>query len=103
MNSENALVDAVRDASALNITSFNFGLLYPAAGDKKSLDITILRSQSDNFKISVSLCRAITAGGSRIEIMPQYDEEIVCEDKIESVAATGKGKNPTHLTLPLSR
>ena len=93
VNSENAMMDAVRDTTALNLTNFNFGLVYPAAGDKKSLEITILRSQSDNFKISVSLCRAITSGGSRIEIMPQYDEEIVCEDKIESLATTGKGKN----------
>jgi len=96
VNSENAMLDAVRDTSAQYLTNFNFGLLYPAPGDKKSLDITILRSQSDNFKISVSLCRAVTAGGSRIEIMPQYDEEIVCEDKIESIANSGsKGKN-TH-------
>lgn len=93
VNSENALVDAVRDTAALSLNNFNFGLLSPAVGDKKSLEITILRSQSDNFKISVSLCRAVTAGGGRIEIMPQYDEEIVCEDKIDSLIITGKGKN----------
>lgn len=93
VNSENALLDFIRDTTALSITNFNFGLLIPAAGDKKSLEITILRSQSDNFKISVSLCRAITSGGNRIEIMPQYDEEIVCEDRIEALASAGKGKN----------
>lgn len=93
VNSENALMDAVRDTAALSLNNFNFGLLPLSAGDKKSLDITILRSQSENFKISVSLCRAITAGGSRIEIMPRYDEEIVCEDKIDSLIIAGKGKN----------
>lgn len=93
VNSENALMDAVRDTAAISLNNFNFGLLSPAAGDKKSLEITILRSQSDNFKISVSLCRAVTAGGSRIEIMPVYNEEIVCEDKIDSLIIAGKGKN----------
>ncbi len=91
VNSENALLDAVRDAAAGQLTNFNFGLLTPAAGDRKSLEITVLRSQSDDFKISVSLCRAITAGGSRIEIMPEYHEEIICEDKAEALIS-GRSK-----------
>lgn len=94
VNSENALIDAVRDAAAISLNNFNFGLLSPALGDKKSLEVNILRSQSDNFKISISLCRAVTAGGGRIEILPQYDQEIVCEDRIDSLAIA-KGKSVT--------
>ena len=93
VNSENALTDAVRDAAAVSLTNYNFGLLYPAEGDKRSLEINILRSQSDNFKISVPLCRAITAGGCRIEITPNVDEEVVCQDRIDTLAVSKKDKN----------
>ncbi len=93
VNSENALSDSIRDAAAVSLTNYNFGLLYPAEGDKRSLEINILRSQSDNFKISVPLCRAITAGGCRVEISPNLDEEIVCQDRIDALAISKKDKN----------
>ena len=92
-NSENAQIDAIRDIAAVNLTNYNFGLLYPAEGEKRSLEINILRSQSDNFKISVPLCRAITAGGCRIEITPMVDEEIICQDRIDTLAVSRKDKN----------
>ena len=39
VNSENALVDAVRDTAALSLNNFNFGLLSPAVGDKNLLKL----------------------------------------------------------------
>lgn len=97
VNSENAFYDMVRDAVAMRLTNFNYGLLNPAPGDKKALELTVLRSQTDNFKISVSLCRAITAGGNRIEILPQVDEEVVCEDRIDFSVGNNKGKSSSNI------
>lgn len=91
IDSENALLDAIRDTNAALLTNFNFGLLPPVPGEKKSLEISILKPQSDNFILSLSLCRAITAGGSRIEIMPQFGQEIICEEKPgTTVSNTGR-------------
>ena len=84
VDSENAVIDAIRDTSAMHITNFNFGLLPPAPGDKFSLDIKVLRSQTANFKISLSACRAVTAGGTRIEISSATDNQVLCEDKLAS-------------------
>ncbi|RYZ22349.1 MAG: hypothetical protein EOO16_09465 [Chitinophagaceae bacterium] len=93
VDSENALLDAVRDANSLARTPFSFGLLPPGPGDKRALEVKVLRAQSSDFKISVSLCRAVTAGGVRIEILPQHNLEVHCEDRIDSVVlSTGSGR-----------
>jgi len=79
VDSENALVDQIRDAHAASINAFSYGLLQPLAGEKSSLDCTTMSNQTRQFKVTVSYCRAITAGGSRIEIIPGIHPELVSD------------------------
>ena len=81
-NSENALLDLLRDLSAIVVNANSYGLLCPEPGEKNALECNVLSSQSKKFKISVSLCRAITIGGCRIEIIPGIDPELVSENEI---------------------
>lgn len=85
VNSENALIDMIRDSISVNTDPLSFGLLEPAPGDKRSLSLIIQRSATDTFKINLSACRAITAGGSRIEVLPQFDSEVVGNEKIDKL------------------
>jgi hypothetical protein len=101
IDSENAFVDAVRDVRATVATTYSFGLLPPGSGDKKSLDLKILKAQSDHFKISLSICRAITVGGARIEIMVQQDQELLCEDRLDYSVNAGIGNNKPEAFLAI--
>src|SRR5690349_16383587 len=89
-DSENALLDQLRDSTALRLTNFNFGLLHPSPTEKRSIDVKIIRAQHANFKIVLSHCRAVTAGGCRIEILPG-DDEVVCEDSVNINISVGVG------------
>jgi predicted component of type VI protein secretion system len=82
IDSENAILDYMRDASAMNLKSYNYGLLEPIQGEKSSLDCNVLYSQPNQFKISVSYCRAITPGGCRIEILPGIHPELTSDNDI---------------------
>ena len=81
-NSENALLDLLRDLSAICVNADSYGLLSPQPGDINSLDCNVLSSQSKKFKIRVSLCRAITIGGCRIEIIPGLNAELISDNEI---------------------
>lgn len=74
LNSENlAKTDAIRDAAALHLTSFNYGLL---GGDGLKRFADAFRDNINNEKVQVSFCRAITQNGSRIEILNNDWEEL---------------------------
>jgi len=97
-NSENALLDHVRDLSAICVNANSYGLLSPEPGEKSALDCSVQSSQSKKFKISVSLCRAITVGGCRIEIIPGSDPELVSDNEIFITATSNideRKKNST--------
>ncbi len=79
VDSENALIDAVRDAQATALNGFNYGLLQPLPGEKSALDCNTASNQSSTFKVVVSYCRAITSGGCRIEIIPGLHPELTAE------------------------
>lgn len=98
VDSENALLDAVRDAHAIHLTPYSFGLLSPFTGEKKSLEINSQKSPSDTYRVTMSLCRAITAGGSRIEITPENHPELVSNDVADS-EQPGRGKGKGTQTL----
>lgn len=79
IDSENALLDLLRDAQASAVSAFNYGLLQPLPGEKSALDCNTSSAQSRAFKITVSYCRAVTAGGCRIEIIPGLHPELSAE------------------------
>ncbi len=79
VDSENALIDALRDAQASGLNSLNYGLLQPLPGEKSALDCNAASNQSSSLKVTVSYCRAITSGGCRIEIIPGVHPELNAE------------------------
>ena len=74
LNSQNlANTDAVRDASALHLTNYNYGIL---GGDGLKTFADAFRDNINNEKVQISFCRAITQNGSRIEILNDSFEEL---------------------------
>src|ERR1039458_10121040 len=99
INSENSFVDALRDTNASIFSPYSYGLLMPQPGEKSSLDCNVLFSQSKNFKISVVLCRGITIGGCRIEILPGVHPELVSDNEIfADIAGNNDKKKPSILS-----
>lgn len=82
VDSENALLDRQRDINAMFLNTYNYGLLLPEPGEKNALDCNVLVSQSHKFKISVTLCRAVTPGGCRVEIIPGVHPELLNDNDI---------------------
>src|ERR1700741_5399872 len=66
---ENAFIDRLRDVAAINLTSYNYGLLNPAPGSSKSIDHVVDVDRATLLRVKVNECRAITPGGARIEIV----------------------------------
>jgi hypothetical protein len=92
VDSENAILDSLRDAQASSLNAYNYGLLQPLPGEKSALDCNTSSGQSRSFKVTVSYCRAVTAGGCRIEIIPGLHPELSAE--VDGTADDG-GKNGT--------
>ena len=65
---ENSIIDRFRDTAALTLTNFNYGLLPPKQGATSSLELSTVIDQSGLIRVRLKVCRAITAGGARVEI-----------------------------------
>ena len=95
----NFIYDQVRDVISLQLTSFNYGLLPPLSGEKNSLAFTVKETQSENYKVSLSQCRAITQGGCRIEVL-EGGEEITSTIQVSAdIAKKGIGVFDVILTV----
>ncbi|WP_128548701.1 hypothetical protein [Larkinella soli] len=68
---DNAFRDGVRDAIALGLAPFAYGLLPQMPTVPRSLELDVQVGPNGNVKIRVPLCRAVTPGGGRIEINDQ--------------------------------
>ena len=97
IDSENAFVDQIRDAQAASMTSVSYGLLQPLNGEKSALDCNTSTNQSGKFKVTVSYCRAITAGGCRIEIIPGIHPELVSDN--DSFYSTDAGRGSGYYAM----
>lgn len=87
----NFIYDQVRDGISIQLTNFNYGLLSPLPGEKTSLTYSLKETQSENYKISLTQCRAITQGGCRIEVL-EGGEEITSTIEVSAeVAKKGTG------------
>lgn len=92
INSENALIDELRDSRASSGAVYNYGLLGPEPNEKSSLECNVSFSQSRRYKISLTLCRAVTSGGCRIEIIPGTHPELVSDNDTYSEAGAYDNK-----------
>lgn len=70
--------DTVRDAASVFLHSYDFGLLPPFRGQRLSCDFEISERATRQVELRLRQCNAVTAGGTRIYLMPEtYDEQIV--------------------------
>lgn len=68
VDTENALLDQVRDGISTVLHAQNYGLL-PAKGDQKeSLRCWFVTDNQHLWRVKLTECRAVTPGGARIEI-----------------------------------
>ncbi|WP_113614713.1 hypothetical protein [Chitinophaga flava] len=68
IDTENALLDQVRDALACSMNALNYGLLPPKAENKESLRCWFVTDNQQQWRVKLTECRAVTPGGARIEI-----------------------------------
>jgi len=73
---EDSFQDIARDCLAINLTSYNYGLLPPAQGSDRSVDLKLDLLESEKVKVQVIACRAVTSGGVRIELLKSTLEEL---------------------------
>ena len=80
IQSENNLVELIQDAAALNLNSYNYGLLPAEDGEGESLELEVLQVGNGSIKSRLALCRAVTSGGCRIELSGELRKEVVSEN-----------------------
>jgi hypothetical protein len=68
VQTDNFILDLIRDSTSLTLNNTNFGLLPPFNGDSTSLGIQITERASNHLQIKIKQCNAITAEGYRIRI-----------------------------------
>jgi hypothetical protein len=80
LQTEDYLIDIIRDTTSTRLTDNNFGLLPPYKGEKLSSDFEITNRVSNHVEIKLRRCNAITAGGCRININPtEYSEYLIMD------------------------
>jgi hypothetical protein len=70
IQTEDYLIDTIRDISSIRLTDNNYGLLPPYKGEPLSSDFEIINRIANHVEINLKRCNAITAGGCRIHINP---------------------------------
>ncbi|HPH98717.1 MAG TPA: hypothetical protein PK772_00160 [Chitinophagaceae bacterium] len=69
INTENFIIDGLRDIASLQINNYNFGLLPPLKGSGAELSqYEISKTATNQIQIRISYCQAVTPGGVRISI-----------------------------------
>ncbi|MDR1222167.1 MAG: type VI secretion system membrane-associated complex protein TssK [Tannerella sp.] len=70
VQTEDYMIDTIRDSVNSRLTGYNFGLLPPCKGETLSGDFEITERISNCVEIELRRCNAITSGGCRIDINP---------------------------------
>lgn len=70
LQTEDWLIDHLKDIAAVTLSDHHYGLLSSAEGSNTSINFQIEIEQTQFLKITLLSCRAITRGGIRIEITP---------------------------------
>lgn len=77
---QNAITARLRDANALGLSPYLYGILPPLPNTRTGLDVKIISDRFNSLAIRVSECRGITPGGQRIEISESNQIAISGED-----------------------
>ena len=65
---ENSVLEMVRNSELKSITPINFGLLPKYSDDDNSIDLTISVDGQSTIEVILNSCKAITLGGSQINL-----------------------------------
>ncbi|MEZ0539607.1 hypothetical protein [Fibrella arboris] len=68
---EHFVSDHLRDTSAVALTNYNYGLL---SSDSPPFGIQVITDRTQNVRVQLTHCRAVTGAGCRIEIVNQQVE-----------------------------
>ncbi|MDR3339934.1 MAG: hypothetical protein LBT25_07600 [Candidatus Symbiothrix sp.] len=80
VQTEDFLIDVIRDTTSARLSDNNFGILPPYKGETLSSDFDIAQRISNHVEIKLRRCNAITAGGCRININPtDYSEYLLLD------------------------
>jgi hypothetical protein len=82
---DNYSKDSVRDAIALQINDFNFGLCPPTEEGISSLNLNISVDPLKIIRVDLKTCRAVTPGGNRIEF--GYQSSFKVNNEIEKLTS----------------
>ncbi len=83
-----ANIDSIRDAVSIGLNDFSYGLL-PSDKGNESLSLDLIDTRASSFKLKINLCRAITVGGCRIEILKSSTELALVQDMKEMDGGKG--------------
>jgi len=101
IDTENFLIDQIRDAASLQLHATNFGVLPPLPGAVSAMsDFTAQQAASGNLEISIAHFQAVTPGGVRIRVV---DEPLQASFRLaeieEQVASAGMEGAALYLVL----
>lgn len=88
---DKANIDFIRDAIATQLNEFNYGLL-PIDKNQESISVDLVDNRANSFKIRINVCRAVTIGGCRIEILNTL-KDLAITQSIESAEASRNSKS----------
>ncbi len=87
VQTENALLDEARDARAVAINPFNYGLL-PSPDGSTSVDVRVELSDTQQVVVQLFTCRAITSGGARIDVRAEEGATLQASYSLSDTEAT---------------
>ena len=98
VQTEDYVMDIVRDTISMHLTDNRFGLLPPYRDEPLSNDFEIINRMSNNVEIKLRKCNALTSGGCRININPtEYSEYLYLDYSFDSDAEYKKEDEETLL------
>ncbi len=76
INQDNYLIEQINSVSGININGFNYGIISCNASEKELFNIWFDADKGDQVLIKIENLKAVTPGGSRIEISSEASEPV---------------------------
>jgi hypothetical protein len=95
---DNAFEDKIKDSVACFLNNYNYGLL-PISGMDSSFNVIFKISNQKFLNISIFQLRALTQGGSRIEILEKSNPMEFSIDMTKEIEASKKGDNNVYFII----
>lgn len=97
--SEAALIEGLHTGLASFINNHNYGLVSNGEGLQASLEVNVVKNVSESIFIKVSACRAITAGGVVVNLIPEICSEIEFNDRVQIPSVKNVTSIPYYLVI----